>query len=150
MERYFEIVNDTYRKTKSNITLPTRATKSSIAYDFYSPVDTVINPMQSVMIWTDVKAKFNTDEALLINVRSSMGKFPIMIANTQGWIESDYYSNPDNDGNIGVRLFNLSTKPYFIKAGDRIAQGMFIKYLEADNGNTTQERVGGFGSSGKW
>ena len=149
MERYFEIVNDTYRKTKSNITLPTRATKSSIAYDFYSPVDTVINPMQSVMIWTDVKAKFNTDEALLINVRSSMGKFPIMIANTQGWIESDYYSNPDNDGNIGVRLFNLSTKPYFIKAGDRIAQGMFIKYLEADNGNTTQERVGGFGSSGK-
>ena len=150
MERYFEIVNDTYRKTKSNITLPTRATKSSIAYDFYSPVDTVINPMQSVMIWTDVKAKFNTDEALLINVRSSMGKFPIMIANTQGWIESDYYSNPDNDGNIGVRLFNLSTEPYFIKAGDRIAQGMFIKYLEADNGNTTQERVGGFGSSGKW
>ena len=149
MERYFEIVNDTYRKTKSNITLPTRATKSSIAYDFYSPVDTVINPMQSVMIWTDVKAKFNTDEALLINVRSSMGKFPIMIANTQGWIESDYYSNPDNDGNIGVRLFNLSTEPYVIKAGDRIAQGMFIKYLEADNGNTTQERVGGFGSSGK-
>ena len=149
MERYFEIVNDTYRKTKSNITLPTRATKSSIAYDFYSPVDTVINPMQSVMIWMDVKAKFNTDEALLINVRSSMGKFPIMIANTQGWIESDYYSNPDNDGNIGVRLFNLSTEPYFIKAGDRIAQGMFIKYLEADNGNTTQERVGGFGSSGK-
>ena len=149
MERYFEIVNDTYRKTKSNITLPTRATKSSIAYDFYSPVDTVINPMQSVMIWTDVKAKFNTDEALLINVRSSMGKFPIMIANTQGWIESDYYSNPDNDGNIGVRLFNLSTEPYFIKAGDRIAQGMFIKYLEADNGNTTQERDGGFGSSGK-
>ena len=149
MERYFEIVNDTYRKTNTNITLPTRATKSSIAYDFYSPVDTVINPMQSVMIWTDVKAKFNTDEALLINVRSSMGKFPIMIANTQGWIESDYYSNPDNDGNIGVRLFNLSTEPYFIKAGDRIAQGMFIKYLEADNGNTTQERVGGFGSSGK-
>ena len=149
MEIYFVFVIDTYRKTKSNITLLTIVTKSSIAYDFYSPVDTVINPMQSVMIWTDVKAKFNTDEALLINVRSSMGKFPIMIANTQGWIESDYYSNPDNDGNIGVRLFNLSTEPYFIKAGDRIAQGMFIKYLEADNGNTTQERVGGFGSSGK-
>ena len=149
MERYFEIVNDTYRKTKSNITLPTRATKSSIAYDFYSPVDTVINPMQSVMIWTDVKAKFNTDEALLINVRSSMGKHPIMIANTQGWIESDYYSNPDNDGNIGIRLFNLGTESYVIKAGDRIAQGMFIKYLEADNGNTDTERQGGFGSSGK-
>ena len=149
MNRYFEIVNDTYRKTKSDITLPTRATKSSIAYDFYSPIDTVINPMQSVMIWTDVKAKFNTDEALLINVRSSMGKQPVMIANTQGWIESDYYSNPDNDGNIGIRLFNLGTEPYEIKAGDRIAQGMFVKYLTADNGNTDTERTGGFGSSGK-
>ena len=149
MNRYFDYVHNTYRKTTGFITLPTRATKSSIAYDFYSPIDTVINPMQSVMIWTDVKAKFNPDEALLINVRSSMGKHPIMIANTQGWIESDYYSNPDNDGNIGIRLFNLGTEPYEIKAGDRIAQGMFVKYLTADNGNTDTERTGGFGSSGK-
>ena len=149
MNRYFEVVSDKFRKNKGKIILPTRATKSSIAYDFYSPVTITIPPMQSVMIWTDIKAKFNTDEALLINVRSSMGKHPIMIANTQGWIESDYYSNPDNDGNIGIRLFNLGTEPYIIKAGDRIAQGMFIKYLEADNGNTDTERQGGFGSSGK-
>ena len=149
MNRYFEVVSDKFRKNKGKIILPTRATKSSIAYDFYSHVTITIPPMQSVMIWTDIKAKFNTDEALLINVRSSMGKYPIMIANTQGWIESDYYSNPDNDGNIGIRLFNLGTEPYIIKAGDRIAQGMFIKYLEADNGNTDTERQGGFGSSGK-
>lgn len=149
MNRYFEIVDKIYRKTTANIKLPTRATKRSIAYDFYSPIDIIIEPMKSAMIWTDVKAKFNADEALLINVRSSMGKQPIMIANTQGWIESDYYSNLDNDGNIGIRLFNLGTEPYVIKAGDRIAQGMFIKYLTADNGNTDTERTGGFGSSGK-
>lgn len=149
MSRYFEIVDKIYRKTTANIKLPTRATKRSIAYDFYSPIDIIIEPMKSAMIWTDVKAKFNADEALLINVRSSMGKQPIMIANTQGWIESDYYSNLDNDGNIGIRLFNLGTEPYFIKAGDRIAQGMFVKYLTADNGNTDNTRQGGFGSSGK-
>lgn len=149
MSRYFEIVDKIYRKTTANIKLPTRATKRSIAYDFYSPIDIIIEPMKSAMIWTDVKAKFNADEALLINVRSSMGKQPIMIANTQGWIESDYYSNLDNDGNIGIRFFNLGTEPYFIKAGDRIAQGMFVKYLTADNGNTDTERTGGFGSSGK-
>ena len=87
MNRYFEVVSDKFRKNKGKIILPTRATKSSIAYDFYSPVTITISPMQSVMIWTDIKAKFNTDEALLINVRSSMGKHPIMIANTQGWID---------------------------------------------------------------
>ena len=149
MNRYFKVVSDNFRKNSGDITLPTRATKSSIAYDFYSPIDIIIEPMKSAMIWTDVKTKFNADEALLVNVRSSMGKHPVMIANTQGWIESDHYSNPDNDGNIGVRLFNLGTEPYEIKVGDRIAQGMFIKYLEADNGNTEQERTGGFGSSGK-
>ena len=149
MNRYFEVVSDKFRKTNGEITLPTRATKSSIAYDFYSPVTVTIPPMQSVMIWTDVKAHFNEDEALLLNVRSSMGKHPVMIANTQGWIESDYCNNPDNDGNIGCRLFNLGTEPYVINVGDRIMQGMFIKYLVADNGNTDNTRQGGFGSSGK-
>ena len=149
MSRYFEIVSDKYRKNEGEIILPTRATKHSIAYDFYSPVDIKINPMRSVMIWTDVKAKFNADEALLINVRSSMGKQPVMMANTQGRIESDYYSNPDNDGNIGIRLFNLGDDPYYITAGERIAQGMFIKYLTADNGNTDNIRQGGFGSTNK-
>lgn len=149
MNRYFEVVSDKFRKTNGEIILPTRATKSSIAYDFYSPVTITIPSMQSVMIWTDVKARFNEDEALLLNVRSSMGKHPVIIANTQGWIESDYYNNPDNDGNIGCRLFNLSTEPYVINVGDRIMQGMFIKYLVADNGNTDNTRQGGFGSSGK-
>ena len=149
MNRYFEVVSDKYRKNKGEITLPTRATKSSIAYDFYSPVAVTIPPMQSVMIWTDVKAHFNENEALLLNVRSSMGKHPVMIANTQGWIESDYCNNLDNDGNIGCRLFNLGTEPYVINVGDRIMQGMFIKYLVADNGNTGNTRQGGFGSSGK-
>lgn len=148
--RYFEVVKNECRKNLDvDIQLPVRATKNSIAYDFYSPVEKTILPNQSVMIWTDVKAIFETNEALLINVRSSMGKQPIMIANTQGWIESDYANNPDNDGNIGFRLFNLGETPYEIHVGDRIGQGMFINYLTTDNDNTTTSRVGGFGSSGK-
>ena len=149
MSRYFELVKDKYRKSTGEVILPKRATKSSVAYDFYSPINITISPLQSAMIWTDVKAHFNEDEALLLNVRSSMGKQPVMIANTQGWIDSDYYSNPDNDGNIGIRLFNLGNTSYVVKSGDRIAQGMFVKYLVADNGNTDCTRKSGFGSSGR-
>ena len=149
MSRYFELVKDKYRTSTGEVILPKRATKSSVAYDFYSPIDITIPPMTSVMIWTDIKAKFNENEALLINIRSSMGKQPVMIANTQGWIDSDYYSNPDNDGNIGIRLFNLGNTSYVVKSGDRIAQGMFVKYLVADNGNTDCVRKSGFGSSGR-
>lgn len=148
--RYFEVVKDEHRKNPNvEIQLPVRATKNSIAYDFYSPVDITIQPNKSVMIWTDIKSIFETNEALLVNVRSSMGKQPIMIANTQAWIESDYANNPDNDGNIGLRLFNLGETPYEIHVGDRIGQGMFINYLTTDDDNTTTARVGGFGSSGR-
>ena len=146
--RHFEVVSDKYRKNNVDIKLPTRATKNSIGYDFYSPIAVDIEPMHSQMIWTDVKVIFNSDEALLINVRSSMGKQPVMISNTQGWIESDYANNPDNDGNIGFRLFNLGDTIYTVHVGDRIGQGMFIKYLTTDDDNATSTRNGGFGSTG--
>jgi dUTP pyrophosphatase len=150
MARYFEIVKDKHRKNPEvEIKLPVRASEHSAAYDFYSPIDAIIQPNESVMIWTDVKAHMYYDNVLLINVRSSMGKQPIMIANTQGWIDADYFSNPDNDGNIGIRLLNLGTTPYEIKKGDRIGQGMFLKYGTVKDDNTTTIRTGGFGHSGK-
>lgn len=145
--RGFESVAEDKRRTEGELNLPQCATASSAAYDFYAPMDAVIAPMQAVMIWTDVKAYFPADEVLLINVRSSMGKQPVMLANTQGWIDADYYGNPDNDGNIGLRLFNLGQSDYTIKRGDRIGQGMFIKTLRADQGESSAKRLGGFGST---
>lgn len=146
--RYFEVVKDEHRKNSGDIKLPTRATKGSAGYDFYSPISVDIEPMCSQMIWTDVCSKFEDDEVLLINVRSSMGKHPVMIANTQGIIDPSYYGNPDNGGNIGIRLFNLGKTIYTVHTGDRIGQGMFIKYLTTDDDNATADRVGGYGSTG--
>lgn len=146
--RGFEVVSAAYRQSIGEVVLPQCATQASAAYDFYSPIDAVIAPMQSVMIWTDVKAYFPADEVLLINVRSSMGKQPVMLANTQGWIDADYYNNPDNDGNIGLRLFNLGSTPYAITRGERIGQGMFVQTLRADSGDSLVKRQGGFGSTG--
>lgn len=145
----FEIVKESARKhPKSEIRLPERATKHSVACDFFAPVDVTIYPGESAMIWTDVKAIFASDEALILNVRSSMGKAHIIPANAQGWVESDYANNPCNDGNIGFRLLNLGHEAYSIHAGDRIGQGMLVKYIPIGR-DTEAERVGGFGSTGK-
>lgn len=150
INRFFEAVPEEHRKSGSTvISLPTRGTKQAAAYDFVSPITTCIMPMQSAMIWTDVRACCQVDEVLLLNVRSSMGKQPIMLANTQGWVDSDYYDNPDNGGNIGIRLLNLGNTPYEIHEGDKIAQGMFVKYLQSSNGDSDVVRQGGFGSTGK-
>lgn len=145
----FEIVREDARKHPgAKIRLPERATKHSVACDFFAPVNVIIHPGESEMIWTDVKAIFDPDEALILNVRSSMGKSHIIPANAQGWVESDYAGNESNDGNIGFRLLNLGHDDYIIHAGDRIGQGMLIRY-EPIGKETDAERTGGFGSTGK-
>lgn len=146
--RGFEVVVDEKRKTTGEIILPTRGSSTAMAYDFYATDDWAVAPDAIVKIWTDVKAYMGDNECLIINVRSSMGgKF--MLANTSGWIDSDYYSNESNDGNIGIFLKNISDEVLTIKKGDRIAQGAFFNFLVADNGNTDNVRTGGFGSTGK-
>ena len=130
--------------------MPLRATKHSAGYDMYSPVDVTIQPNTMQMIWTDVKAQFEQDEVLFLCVTSGMGKYGIMLANTIGVIDSDYYNNQGNDGNLGFRLYNFSDKPYEIKAGDKIGQGIFTKFLTVDNEQEiTTTRVGGYGSTVK-
>ena len=148
MARFFKIVSNEHRHNEGDIRLPTRATEHSAGYDFYSPVDATIPPHQSVMIWTDVKAHMYYDNVLLLFVRSSMGKHPVVLANSVAVIDADYYENHSNDGNIGLRLFNLSDIPYEIKAGDRIAQGVFVKYGTTINDDALGCRDGGFGSTG--
>ena len=149
--RSFELVKPEARKHKDvEIKLPQRATKHSAGYDFYSPVDVVIKPQEMQMIWTDVKAQFNEDEVLLLCVTSGMGKYGIMLANTLGVIDCDYYSNVGNDGNLGFRLYNFSNQEYVIKAGDKIGQGIFTKFLTVTNEKEiTNQRVGGYGSTVK-
>ena len=148
--RGFEVVRDEFRKHKDvEIQLPKRGSSKAMAYDFFSPVKTTIMPGEKELVFTDVKAYMQEGEALILNVRSSMGKSDIGLSNTQGWIDMDFYGNPSNDGNIGLFIKNNGTQPFEINIGDRIGQGMFIPFLVADNGNVDEERTGGFGSTGK-
>ena len=130
--------------------MPIRATKNSAGYDIYSPIDIIIMPGTMEMIWTNIKALFQEDEVLLLCVTSGMGKHGIMVANTIGVIDSDYYGNISNDGNLGFRLYNFGKDPYVIKVGDKIGQGIFMKYLTVDDEKEiSSTRVGGFGSTVK-
>ena len=147
--RYFNVVKDTCRKATGDINLPERSDPRSAGYDFYSPVEATLNPWENKLIFTDVKACMEQDEVLMLYVRSSMGKSPVVLANGTGIIDSSYFENPDNDGNIGFRLINQSDESYTIHIGDRIGQGVFLKYLITDNDNASGVRTGGFGSSGR-
>lgn len=148
--RGFELVREDMRKNKVKcILLPKRSTKNSAGYDFFLPKNVAILPHDSAFVCTDVKAYMQEDEVLLLHIRSSIGKRGIVLSNCTGIIDSDYYSNPTNDGNIGIMLRNMTDEVVELMGGEKIMQGIFTKYLIADNDNATEERIGGIGSTGK-
>ena len=130
--------------------LPTRATAKSAGHDFFLKEDVTIKPGKAVFQYTDVKCRLNRDEVLLLFVRSSIGiKQHLMLANGTGVIDADYYGNADNDGNIGLTLYNYGTDAVTLKENDRVMQGIVVDYKISENDSTQSGRSGGFGSTGK-
>ncbi|MTI66535.1 MAG: dUTP diphosphatase [Firmicutes bacterium] len=149
--RGFEVVDKKYRKhPKKYINMPKRGSKTAAGYDFYTPESFILKPGEKKIVWTDIKAYMGENEVLKIYIRSSIGiKRGIVLSNGTGIIDADYYSNESNDGNIGIALHNVSDKEVTIEENERIAQGIFIPFLVADNGNSENIRVGGVGSTGE-
>ncbi|EHH6177839.1 dUTP diphosphatase [Listeria monocytogenes] len=150
--RGFEVVNEASRKfPEQTISLPIRGDKGSAGYDFFSNETVTIVPEEKHIFWTDIKSYMQEDEVLNIYVRSSIGiKKGLLLCNGTGIIDSSYYSNPGNDGNIGIAIKNFSNEPVSIEVGERVAQGVFQKYLVADTDIVANEsRVGGVGSTGR-
>lgn len=161
--RGFKVCRDFLDK---DIQLPKRSTKNSAGYDFSCAEDVVIESIfkkafkaitnkeeeaiKPTLIKTGVKAYMQEDEVLYIYNRSSNPmKKGLVMANSVGVIDSDYFENPDNDGHIMFAFYNFYPFDVTIKKGDKIGQGIFQKFLITDDDKTEGERTGGFGSTGE-
>ena len=138
----------------SNINLPVRKTKYSAGYDIEAAEDVTIpsfkKGMAPTLVKTGIKAYMQDDEVLILANRSSNpGKKGLILANSVGVIDKDYYGNPDNDGHIMFAFFNIKEEDVVIKKGEAIGQGVFQKYFVTDDDMATGERLGGFGSTSK-
>lgn len=136
------------------INLPIRKTKFSAGYDIEAAEDCTIPVFEPgakpTLIKTGLKAYMADDEVLMLYNRSSNpGKKGLILANSVGVIDKDYYGNPDNDGHIMFAFYNIKSEPVEIKKGDAIGQAVFQKYLVTDDDSAEGERVGGFGSTSK-
>ena len=137
-----------------NINLPVRKTKYSAGYDVEAAEDVIIpsfkKGMKPTLVKTGIKAYMADDEVLILANRSSNpGKKGLILANSIGVVDKDYYGNPDNDGHIMFAFFNIKDEDIEVKKGDCIGQAMFHKYLIADDDIAQGERLGGFGSTSK-
>ena len=151
MKRGFEIITDEKRVHKDvDIQLPVRGDSRSAGYDLRTPVEIVLQPNERKLVFTDIKAYMQPNEVLELHVRSSIGvKKGIILSNITGIIDSSYYNNSSNEGNIGLTVWNTSDKVQILEPQERVCQCIFKEYLIADNDTClSDERIGGFGSSG--
>lgn len=137
------------KKYYDNIVLPVRKTAKSSGYDFVAPFPFTIAPGETFVMKTGIKCEMEDDNVLMLFPRSSIGfKHGIMLVNTVGVIDADYYNNSDNEGHIMVGLKNTSDKAFVVEAGSRIVQGVIMNYAVTDDDKTTKVREGGIGSTG--
>lgn len=162
-KRGFEIVSNFKKK---DINLPVRKTNASAGYDFEAAESLIVpsiwkvlaekvfigeaTGLKATLIPTGIKSYMLDDEYLQLSIRSGTAlKTGLILANGVGIVDSDYYNNPDNEGHIMFPVHNLGFKDKLIKKGERIGQGLFLKYLKVDDDISDGIRTGGFGSTDK-
>lgn len=160
-KRGFEIVSNFKKK---DINLPVRKTNASAGYDFEAAESLIVpsiwkvlaekvfigeaSGLKATLIPTGIKSYMLDDEYLQLSIRSGTAlKTGLILANGVGIVDSDYYNNPDNEGHIMFPVHNLGFKDKLIKKGERIGQGLFLKYLKVDDDISDGTRTGGFGST---
>ena len=100
------------------------------------------------LVSTGMKCSMPKDVYLELSVRSSTPlKHLIIMANGVGIIDSDYYNNSANEGEIFFQLLNLAPFAIQLKRGDKVGQGIFHRYLLIDDDEAIGKRVGGLGST---
>ena len=63
------------------------------------------------------------DEVLMLYNRSSNPKKKgLILANSVGVVDKDYYGNTDNDGHFMFAFYNIKDEDVFIKKGEAIGQ----------------------------
>lgn len=109
--------------------------------------DKISDEFKPTLCRTGIKAYMLEDEVLMLHNRSGNPKKGLVLANGVGVVDSDYYENSGNDGDIMFAFYNLFPFAVHVHAGDKLGQGVFQKFLKSDSDKADGIRTGGFGST---
>lgn len=145
MEVQIKVIN------KSGHDLPNYESAAAAGMDLRAVLDApvILEPMERKLIPTGLFIELPLGYEAQIRPRSGLAyKHGITVLNTPGTIDADYR------GEVKVLLVNLSSQPFSINHGERIAQMVVASHAKAQwevvaELGDTQRGVGGFGSTGK-
>ena len=135
---------------RSKNSLPAYETIHSAGMDLRADLESSVrlNPMERKLIPTGLHIELPEGFEAQIRPRSGLAfKHGISIVNSPGTVDADYR------GEIKVLLINLSTEPFEVNTGDRIAQMIVAKHEKVDWHevevlNETSRGAGGYGHTG--
>lgn len=135
---------------KSRHPLPSYATPLSAGVDLRANLDepVTLSPMERALIPTGLFLSLPQGYEAQVRPRSGLAlKKGLTVLNAPGTIDADYR------GQVGVILINLSTEPFTINDGERIAQMVIARHetaewVEVETLDETERGAGGFGHSG--
>lgn len=126
--------------------IPQRANENDSGMDFFSPVDFEIAPKSDFLLPLGLKVKLPVGMDLVFENKSGR-------ATKNKLIRGACVVDEGYRGEIHAHFFNLGRKKVFIKAGEKIIQGIIrrVEYPEIVEGiitDVTSRGKGGFGSTG--
>lgn len=130
--------------------LPAYATPQSAGMDLRANIaePITLQPMERRIIPTGLYIALPEGYEAQVRPRSGLAlKHGITVLNSPGTIDADYR------GELGVLLINLSTEPFVIEAGERIAQMVIARHEQGefvlvDELDKTERGEGGYGHTG--
>ena len=130
--------------------LPQYATPQSAGVDLRADTreDIVLPPLGRAMVPTGLYLEIPAGYEAQVRPRSGLAaKKGVTVLNSPGTIDADYR------GEVRVILVNLSSDPFTIVPGERIAQMVFarheqVEWEEVDTLEESERGAGGFGSTG--
>lgn len=135
---------------RSSNPLPAYSTLLSAGMDVRAELSESITlgPMQRVIVPTGLYFEIPAGYEIQVRPRSGLAaKHGITVLNSPGTIDADYR------GELKVILVNLSSEPFVIESGERIAQIVLaahahIEWEETSELSDSERGEGGFGSTG--
>ena len=135
---------------RSHHPLPQYATPLSAGMDLRANIDApvTLRPLERHLIPTGLFIALPPGYEAQVRPRSGLAlKKGITVLNSPGTIDADYR------GELGVLLINLSTEPFVIEAGERIAQMVIARHEQGEfclveELDETERGEGGYGHTG--
>ena len=126
--------------------LPVREHSTDGGLDLKSPIDCYIQPGDSAAIDTSVHVQLPPNTTGEVVCKSGLNVNHGLICS--GLIDEGY------SGSIVIKLYNLGKEPYYIKAGDKIAQlvirpVLYLSPVQVDKIEGGERGDNGFGSTGR-